>query len=135
MAPVVVRWCCYTPPTTTRRYAHDNSFSPLLKRLCTALPRLAVRPPEPPDHPCPLAHPHAPLPAWVAADPVVQEYRALLGNLAWPDFPERSTDHPWPGPAPDPRAPFVAAYLVKLHEGKRFMSDLRVFLLKHPALV
>jgi hypothetical protein len=26
MAPVVVRWCCYTPPTTTRRYAQDNSF-------------------------------------------------------------------------------------------------------------
>src|SRR5881394_1683328 len=101
-------------------------------RLRTVLRHPPVRPP---DAPCPLAHPAAPLPAWVAADPLVQEYRALLGDLPWAQFPERPTDRPWPGPQPDPRAPFVAAYLVKLHEGKRYMSDLRAFLLKHPALV
>jgi hypothetical protein len=55
--------------------------------------------------------------------------------LPWADFPERATDRAWPGPDPDPRAPFVAAYLIKLHERKRFMSDLRTFLIKHPALV
>jgi hypothetical protein len=91
--------------------------------------------PPPPDIPSPLTHPHLPLPTWVEDDPVVQHYRALLGPLPWASFPERSTSRAWPGPRPDPRAPFVAAYLVKLHEGKRFMSDLRDFLLKHPALV
>jgi hypothetical protein len=105
-------------------------------RLCAALWRRPARPSDPPlDARCPLTHPDAPLPAWVEADPLVLKYRTLLGNLPWADFPERATDRPWPGPAPDPRAPFVAAFLVKLHEGKRYMSDLRAFLIEHPALV
>jgi hypothetical protein len=83
----------------------------------------------------PLVHPTVPLPAWVATDPVVQKYRALLGDLPWHRFPERPTDRPWPGPTPQPRAPFVAAYLIQLHEGKRFMSELRTYLIEHPALV
>jgi len=89
----------------------------------------------PSEVPCPLIQPDLPLPAWVAADPVVQKYRALLGDLPWHRFPERPTDRPWPGKQPDRRAPFAAAYLVKLHEGKRYMSDLRTFLIEHPALV
>jgi hypothetical protein len=92
-------------------------------------------PPALPDDPCPLIHPAAPLPAWVADDPVVQKYRALLGDLPWDQFPERPTDHPWPGKPPHPRAPFVAAYLIKLHEGKRYMGQLRTYLIEHPALV
>lgn len=106
------------------------------KRLRAALRRQPLTPPPSLlDAPAPLAHPDAPLPAWVAHDPVVQQYRTLLADLPWADFPERAHDRPWPGPQPDPRAPFVAAYLVKLHEGKRFMSDLRAFLMAHPALV
>lgn len=66
---------------------------------------------------------------------MVQKYRSLLGDLPWQQCPERRTNRPWPGPAPDPRAPFVAAYLIKLNEGKRSMSDLRRYLLEHPALV
>jgi hypothetical protein len=104
-------------------------------RLSALLPWHQPVCPPAPDDPCPLVHPAAPLPAWVAADPLVQEYRALLGDLPWASFPERPTDRAWPGPAPDPRAPFAAAYLVKLHEGKRYMSELRAFLIKHPALV
>lgn len=104
-------------------------------RLRAALRRQPACPPPPPDVPCPLTHPHLPLPAWVTSDPLVQDYRALLGQLPWDQFPERATDRNWPGPHPDPRAPFVAAYLVKLHEGKRYMSDLRRFLIRHPALV
>ncbi len=88
----------------------------------------------PPDCPCPLKQPDAPLPDWVERDPLVQQYRALLGELPWHAFPERPTDRAWPGPLPDPRAPFVAAFLVKLHTGKRFMSELRCLLLQHPAL-
>jgi hypothetical protein len=104
-------------------------------RLRAAHRRTPACPPSPPDDPCPLIQPLAPLPAWVENDPVVQEYRALLGSLPWASFPERPCDRPWPGPQPEPRAPFVAAYLIKLHEGKRYMSDLRRFLIKHPALV
>jgi hypothetical protein len=110
-------------------------LSPPFNRLRAALRRQPDYPPDPPADPCPLAHPDAPLPAWVAADPVVQKYRALLGALPWSQFPERPSDRVWPGPAPDPRAPFAAAYLIKLHEGKRYMSDLRTYLIEHPALV
>ena len=111
-------------------------FTAPFNRLRAALPwRRPIRPSDLPDDPCPLRHPHAPLPEWVASDPVMQEYRALLGDLPWEAFPERATNRPWPGPQPAPRAPFVAAYLVKLQEDKRYMSDLRAFLLKHPALV
>jgi Transposase DDE domain len=104
--------------------------------LRAALRRAPIRPTVAlPDHACPLVAPDAPLPAWVAADPLVQKYRALLGDLPWDQFPERPTDQPWPGPDPHPRAPFVAAYLIKLHEGKRSMGALRTYLCEHPALV
>jgi hypothetical protein len=110
-------------------------FTTPFNRLRAALRHHPACPPTPPDDPCPLIHPHALLPAWVATDPVVQKYRALLGDLPWDQFPERATARPWPGPPPEPRAPFAAAYLVKLHEDKRFMSDLRTYLIEHPALV
>jgi hypothetical protein len=117
--------------------------------LGTTLQRLFYQPnaPRPSDplepaigpfdcfRPQPLAHPHAPFPAFVAACPVAQKYHALLGSLDWPHFPERATDRPWPGSDPAPRASFVAAYLVKLHEQKRSMGALRTFLIEHPALV
>ncbi len=64
-----------------------------------------------------------------------RRFEALLAVLPWADFPERPTDRPWPGPDPDLRAPFVAAYLIKFNEGKPYMSDLRAYLLEHPALV
>lgn len=104
-------------------------------RLRAALQPPPLCPLAPPEVPCPLTHPAASLPAWVESDPLVRKYRALIGTLPWDRFPERPTDRPWPGPAPDPRAPFVAAFLLKLHEGKRYMSELRTFLIEHPALV
>jgi hypothetical protein len=111
-------------------------LSTSFKRLRAAWRRQPLCPPVPLQAAsCPLSHPDAPLPAWVAHDPIVQQYRALLGALPWSDFPERPSDRNWPGPHPHPRAPFVAAYLVKLHEGKRYMSELREYLIKHPALV
>jgi hypothetical protein len=75
------------------------------------------------------------LPPFVRNCPVTMHYLALLGDLPWSEFPERSTDRPWPGPTPAPRAPFAAAYLVKLDTGLRYMSDLGTFLIRHPALV
>ncbi len=83
-----------------------------------------------------LAQPDYPLPAFVQACPVAQKYRALLGGLDWSHFPERDERaRPWPGPTPQPRAPFAAAFLVQIAEQKRYHSDLRTFLVEHPALV
>ena len=75
------------------------------------------------------------LPPLVAECAVAQKYLTLLGPLAWDQFPERDPQRPWPGSAPWPRAPFVAAFLVKLQEQKRYMADLRTYLLEHPALI
>jgi hypothetical protein len=82
-----------------------------------------------------LARPDAALPRCVAECAVTRKYLDLLGPLDWEHFPERDPDRPWPGPQPARRAPFVAAYLVKLDQQKRYMSDLREFLVEHPALV
>jgi hypothetical protein len=75
------------------------------------------------------------LPPFVQGCPVARKYLHLLGDLDWEHFPERPTNRAWPGPQPHPRAPFVAAFLVKLAEEKRTMPDLRQFLVEHPALV
>ena len=75
------------------------------------------------------------LPVFVRNCPVAMKYLALLGALDWAHFPERPGGRAWPGPTPAPRAPFAAAYLVKLAEEKRHFGQLRTFLLEHPALV
>lgn len=104
----------------------------------------AVRPVQPPSAtPVPLVRPHlahlaqakAELPGFVVECSVARKYLDLLGPLDWANFPERDPHRAWPGPVPAPRAPFVAAFLVKLHEGKRYMSELRTYLVEHPALV
>ena len=82
-----------------------------------------------------LAQDEPNLPQRVRQCPVALKYLRLLGPLAWDHFPERDPNAPWPGHQPQPRAPFVAAYLVKLHEQKRYMSQLRTYLIEHPALV
>jgi hypothetical protein len=82
-----------------------------------------------------LAQPEAALPAFVVHDAVTRKYLDLLGPLDWTHFPERPANHPWPGPTPAPRAPYVAAYLIKLNEGLRSLGKLRTYLLEHPALV
>jgi hypothetical protein len=79
--------------------------------------------------------PGADLPAFVTECPVAQRYLALLGSLDWAHFPERPTHRLWPGKVPAPRAPYVAAYLVKLNEGFASMGKLRSYLVEHPALV
>jgi len=61
-------------------------------------------------------------------------YLRLLGPPAWGSFPERDLDTPWHIPAM-PYAPFVAAYLVKLDQHQVYISQLRQYLVEHPALV
>jgi hypothetical protein len=82
-----------------------------------------------------LAASDYPLPAFVRNCPVAMEYLSLLGDLPWHAFPERPLNPPQPGPRPAPRAPYAAAFLVKIDRKLRFMSDLRRFLAEHPALV
>ena len=121
------------------------SFAAAGNRLALALAALrgqgAPTPKPPPVVPllrpdlARLAQPEAALPAFVAHDAVTRKYLDLLGPLDWAHFPERPTNHPWPGPTPAPRAPYVAAYLIKLNEGLRSLGKLRTYLLEHPALV
>ncbi len=82
-----------------------------------------------------LAQPVGSLPAFVAECSVARRYLDLLGELDWAHFPERPTNRPWPGSPPAPRAPYVAAYLVKLNEGLKSMGKLRSYLVDHPALI
>jgi hypothetical protein len=82
-----------------------------------------------------LAQAESDLPAFVRNCPVAMKYLHLLGPLNWDNFPERDPTYPWPGPIPQPRAAYVAAFIIKLHEGKTYMSDLRGYLVEHPALV
>jgi hypothetical protein len=97
-----------------------------------------VQPPLPVQRP-PLdqlrALPVEELPLQVQQCPVAMRYLQHLGALNWREFPERSTKRPWPGPKPAPRAPFVAAFLVKIEEAKPSMGSLRTFLVEHPALI
>lgn len=107
-------------------------------RLCQHIQQRFEPPTPPPTFPTlsvlPLTQPFTMLPPAVQACPIAARFYALLAPLPWATFPERSTERPWPGSPPRPRAPFVAAYLVKLHEGHTSMGQLRRYLLEHPAL-
>jgi hypothetical protein len=75
----------------------------------------------------------ADLPRFVQESAVALRYLRLLGPLDWTHFPERNLHTPWTIP-PVPFAPFVAACLVKLNEQFVYMSQLRDYLVEHPAL-
>jgi hypothetical protein len=80
-------------------------------------------------------------PAWRTSggsedcDPVVRRYRTFFALLDWTQVPERDVACPWPGRPPHPRAAYIKALLVKLCEQKAYVTDLRRFLVEHPALV
>jgi len=61
-------------------------------------------------------------------------YLRLLGPLAWDQFPERDLVRNYGQPAV-PYAAFTAACLVKLDQGQAYMSQLRRYLVEHPALM
>ena len=110
--------------------AHFNPLSNWLARFFRRSAIPLIRP-----NLAQLAQPDAQLPAFVADSSLAQRYLALLGPLDWDHFPERDPAVAWSGPQPFPRAPFVAAYLLKLDQQLRYMADLRAFLANHPALV
>ncbi len=75
------------------------------------------------------------LPLFVQQSAAAQKYLGLLGGLNWDEFPERPVDDPTPGPKPAPRAPYVAAFLIRLDKEFSVMSKLREYLVEQPALV
>lgn len=81
-----------------------------------------------------LAHHPARQPAFVRESAVAQRYIQLLGQLDWQCFPERDLSTDWGVPTV-PFAPFVAAYLVQLDQHFQHMSQLRQYLVDHPALL
>lgn len=100
-------------------------------------------PPPPPAYPLPLvrppwadlvSQPAAELPRFLRESSTAMHYLHLLGALDWAHFPERPTDRAWPGPVPQPRAPIVAAFLVKLDQGFPATQKLYAELIAQPAL-
>jgi len=69
-----------------------------------------------------------------ACDPVVQGYRAFFALLDWHSLPERPVARPRPGPTPQPPTAYLKALLIKICEGKEYITQLRTFLVSHPLL-
>ena len=68
-------------------------------------------------------------------DEVVRRYRTFFALFDWKQVPERLASRPWPGPTPHPRSAYLKAFLVKICEGKTFITELRTYLIEHPLLV
>ena len=80
------------------------------------------------------------LPQWVAECPVATRLRRVLAPLAWDGVPERPllrrhTGTPYPGPSPEPRAPYLFFFLVGVAEGCQSHARLARFLTDHPSLL
>lgn len=73
-----------------------------------------------------------PTPAWVAADPIVAAFRALVAPIDWSLLPERDAE--MPGPHPIPVAVYLKALLVKIDKRLSSIEALRRYLEEHPAL-
>jgi hypothetical protein len=72
----------------------------------------------------------------VGCDPVVARYRAFFALLDWSQIEERDPQRAWPGrQAPHPPSAYIKALLAKLCEQKAYVTDLRRYLVEHPALV
>lgn len=74
------------------------------------------------------------LPSFVRQSSVAMRYLYLLSPLDWSHFPERDLVTDWGQPTV-PFAAFTAACLVKLDQQLAYMSNLRQYLVEHPALV
>jgi hypothetical protein len=81
-------------------------------------------------------HWHCParLPDCVTTSPTVLRHRALLGPLAWDEFPERNLTRFY-GQVSIPYATLAAATLVRLQEGLHSTHQLLTFLEEHPGLI
>jgi hypothetical protein len=75
------------------------------------------------------------LPRLVQESAVALKYLRLLGPIDWSRFPERPDRRIWPDFPPVPLAAFAAACLVKIDQHQIYMSNLRQYLVEHPALL
>jgi hypothetical protein len=75
------------------------------------------------------------LPRFVRETAVALKYLRLLGPLDWERFPDRPDQRFNLDCPPLPYAPLVAAYLVKIDQHLPYLTDLREYLVEHPALV
>jgi len=74
------------------------------------------------------------LPAFVRDCPVARRLLDLLAPLHWDGVPERNLTRDW-GQTTIPLTALIAAWLIKVNEGRRSMADLRNYLVEHPALI
>ncbi len=75
------------------------------------------------------------LPRFVQESAVALQYLHLLGLLDWSRFPNGVGHCFAPGRPPLPHAALAATYLVKLDQHLPSVSELRQYLMQHPALV
>lgn len=68
-------------------------------------------------------------------DALVQRYRQFFALLDWSALDEREAKRCAPGPCPHPEAAYLKAFLIRVCEEKRYMTQLRAFLVEHPLLV
>jgi hypothetical protein len=68
-------------------------------------------------------------------DALVQRYRQFFALLDWSALDERDAQRCAPGPRPHPEAAYLKAFLIRICEEKRYMTQLRAFLVEHPLLV
>ena len=68
-------------------------------------------------------------------DRLVQRYRAFFALFEWSVIAPRNPQRAWPGPHPHPETAYIKALLVKLCEGRPYITQLRSYLLEHPLLV
>lgn len=81
----------------------------------------------------PLDRPACLLPRFVRRSALAMRIYRLLSPIDWSALPERNLSRSY-GQSAVPYAAFVAAYLVKIDQRLVYMSDLRCFLVDHPAL-
>lgn len=74
-------------------------------------------------------------PAHFAHDPVANDYDNFFSVLHFEVVPERDESKPWPGSLPHPERAYVKAQVVMLREKIEYHTELRKFLVRHPALV
>jgi hypothetical protein len=68
-------------------------------------------------------------------DALVQRYRHFFALLDLSALEESQAARHVPGPYPHPESAYLKAFLVRICEEKRYMTQLRTFLLEHPLLV
>jgi hypothetical protein len=90
-------------------------------------------PKKPPPLPLAADNPDS-FPRFVRRCPVAMRYYALLGPLAWHNFPERGLKARGPHARTLPYASFAAAQLANLEEGFRTANKLWRYLHEHPGL-